>query len=122
MSALKHFNPEALCEVVQLDEHGEGGLLESLTENYGSNFDYSMKAMKVAIDMLDYKTLEREAHSLKSSSNLLGLMVLGALCAEIEHAARAQKMDPAKQALLEQEFEEAFPELVSFTKNLKKAA
>lgn len=122
MSALLHFNPEALSEVLQLDELGAGGLLENLIKDYGANFDRSMNAMRAAIDLLDYKTLEREAHSLKSSSNLLGLPALGTLSSEIEHGAKAHKIDATKQLLLEQEFKIAFPELVSFTKNLKKAA
>lgn len=121
MSELKHFDPEALAEVVQLEEHGEGGLLASLTNDFEANFGRALEAMKKSIAVQDYKTLEREAHSLKSSSNLLGLRLLGALCAEVEQAAHEHQFDVSKQAEIANEYQTAFPALSKFTKNLKSA-
>lgn len=116
MGALKHFDPDALTEVIQLQTEGENGLLQSLVQDYGNNFPVILKTLKTAVENKNFEAVAMQAHSLKSSSNLLGLYALGSVCADIEHEANKKIIDEKKQALIENEFAMAYPELAKFSK------
>lgn len=84
------FNPEALSEIIQIENDGEIGLIAGLVGDFTASIPTFIKAFEAAIQKNDYNEIERQAHSLKSSSRLLGLEKVGAVCAVIEDEARRQ--------------------------------
>ena len=83
-----YFNAEALEEIISLDDKSGNSLLASIVADYTSSFETFIKDIKSAVKNMDVKALQNVSHSLKSSSKLLGLEVIGDVCAKIEEDAR----------------------------------
>lgn len=72
----------------QLEMQDEPGFITELCRDFLDDTPLRIQRMKVAIRRDDFAELERDAHSLKSSSASLGAMEMSRLCAKIESAAR----------------------------------
>ena len=88
MAALT-FNPNAFSELIELEEAGSAGLIDDLIGDYMKTSEVLVRAITDSARSLDLKLLERSAHSLKSSSRLLGVDALAEVAFRIEEAARA---------------------------------
>ena len=98
----------AAIETIQaLEDNGSPGLVARLIEVYLRTSPELIGSMREAVGEEDADTIERTAHSLKSSSATLGALELAALCKELEQigreAATAQAADVF--ASLELEFD-----------------
>ena len=58
-----------------------------------------LERMQQAALVSDFTILEREAHSLKSSSGTFGLVRVSVLCKTIEYACHEERHDDARSAL-----------------------
>jgi HPt (histidine-containing phosphotransfer) domain-containing protein len=79
----------ALDSIRALDKSGGSAVLRRVVGIYLKNAPELARAMRGAADAGDAAAVGRAAHSLKSSSLSVGAARLGALCREIEAAARA---------------------------------
>ncbi|MBC7951004.1 MAG: response regulator [Rhodospirillaceae bacterium] len=111
----KPFTPEQLVEVIDrmmAQQAGRDGdldptVLDTLSEALGADTvveiigEYGRTAKALLADiaaattMRDGKALAYSAHSLKSSSAMLGLVAMDQICASIETAIRAGKLEDA---------------------------
>jgi len=91
----KVFNPERWAEIIELEESGEKGLVESLIHDYIAMCPAVLEQMQSSVDANDLQTLERLAHSLKSSSMVMGLEFAAQAALQIETEAREKTFTPA---------------------------
>lgn len=103
MSTLKSFNPEALAELIELERDGSPGLIDDLVRDYVSQTAPYLQEIETSAQTGDFATLERAAHSLKSSSRILGLEITGHYCEKIEGAARTKSVDSSSISDLQAE-------------------
>lgn len=109
------FEPEALTELFALEEDTPG-LVQSLVN------DFVRVSLKLSQDIMnamakgDFSTLEMGAHSLKSSSKVLGLNQLANVCFEIESAAHHKKLAPAAISQIPQLRDVALTAITDFLK------
>lgn len=82
------FNIEALRELIEIEETGETGLIETLISDYVSNSATLFEKIDAFKVNQDSKSAERAAHSLKSSSALLGLELVSETALKIETDSR----------------------------------
>ena len=108
------FEIEALREIQELEESGEKGLVRGLIEDYLKLAPTLLSELELAIVVGSAKDCERVAHSLKSSSQLLGLKRLGAVCQDIETQGREAICDLVQMNALVFEFSLARAELREF--------
>ncbi|MDY7229976.1 hybrid sensor histidine kinase/response regulator [Hyalangium rubrum] len=97
------FDPSKLDSLRALGE-------DALTEVVGlflANTPGRLQAMREALATGDLETLERSAHSLKSSSAMLGAMRLASVCAQVETAASSGAGVGPLLEVLGREFEHA---------------
>lgn len=64
-----------------------------LLETYVEDADGLMRQVRSAAEQLDFNGLRFAAHTLKSSSALMGIMGLSRLCQQLEQRARSQSSD-----------------------------
>lgn len=114
MSPLTRFKPEALNELIEVENDGETGLLSDLIRDYSAGVQPSLSSISTALNEKKFKELERYAHTLKSSSRLLGLMATADLCETIEHEASKGTCDRTHLIELTKEIGHALAELVQF--------
>jgi HPt (histidine-containing phosphotransfer) domain-containing protein len=81
-------DPRALATIRSLDHSGDGAVLQHVIGIYLKNATSLVAAMRSAADAGDAGALGNAAHALKSSSLYVGAARFGALCREIEAAAR----------------------------------
>lgn len=121
MSPLARFNPEALNELIEVENDGETGLLSDLIRDYSAGVQPSLSSISNALNEKKFKELERYAHTLKSSSRLLGLLTTAHLCETIEHEASKGTCDRTHLIELTKEIGHALAELVQFDANRRAA-
>jgi len=83
----------ALASIRALDSPGSSAVLERVIGIYMKNTPKLMLAMRAAADAGDAAALASAAHALKSGSLYIGAARVGALCREIEAAARSAPAD-----------------------------
>lgn len=95
---LKGIDLAALRETID-DMGGEEGLemLEQLIDIYLSETPKRLKRMEQAVSSNDASELRQVAHSLKSSSAMLGAMEASAICYQLENLGRSGSVENAKQ-------------------------
>ncbi|EXI80614.1 MAG: Signal transduction histidine-protein kinase BarA [Candidatus Accumulibacter appositus] len=98
-------NRRALDAIRQLPGPNSTTLLNKVITAYLLDTPARLTRLRAAADAGDAKTLNREAHTLKSSSANVGAERLAALCAELEALARKESVDGARPLLEEVEFE-----------------
>ncbi|MEM9667008.1 MAG: response regulator, partial [Bacteroidota bacterium] len=84
-------------------------MVESLLQGYLDEGQHLVESMHEALAEEDYETLERVAHTLKSSSRLWGLVVCARRCAELEASCEKGHLDrlPEQVARAAEAFAEA---------------
>lgn len=85
------FNPEALTDLYSLQDEDSPNFVKTLVDDYVALSLRLVEAIEAARNH-DIARLELESHSLKSSSKVLGLEHLAAVCFEIESAAREKRV------------------------------
>lgn len=110
----RDFAPGILDEILELERSGETGLLVSLIEDYLVKLPELLARIDGALANREFATLEREAHSLKSSSYLLGLERTGDACCLVEDAARDGKGEARLVGEVRACVGQAIPELTKF--------
>jgi PAS domain S-box-containing protein len=78
----------ALQEILQLDPQEGTALLSEVVTSYLEDACKLLQTLKVASLQSDLSTLQRAAHTLKSTSAMLGATQLADLCRELETQAR----------------------------------
>ena len=114
MDSLKTFNPTALAELIELERDGSPGLIKDLIQDYTAQHTVYIKSMTQSARAVDFATLERAAHSLKSSSKIMGLEKTAEFCERLEIAARAMSYDEQAAKDLSVEIQEGIRQLTAF--------
>lgn len=84
----------ALQALRQLDPEGRNHLLERVLRAYEGSLDRLMLQLREGRRQPDLDSIRLCAHTLKSSSSSIGASAFSALCAQVEHAARALAQAP----------------------------
>ncbi len=79
--------------MAQLEQDGETGLVDSLIVDYLEQLPSILSKIESSAVNNDYGTLEREIHSLKSSSSLMGLEWVAERAMTMEYEAREKNFD-----------------------------
>jgi CheY-like chemotaxis protein/HPt (histidine-containing phosphotransfer) domain-containing protein len=105
-SAPAELDAKAIKNLRRLAGSYEPGFLTSLIDDYLVNADSLLHAMRIAVSVHDVYTVNRTAHTLKSSSANYGATKLSVLCRELEIYARLGRLDGAEERLqrIEAEF------------------
>lgn len=82
------FDESALTELYELQSEDDPHLVAELMKDYLSQLDTNINGLIEAFKQNDYKNVEAAAHSLKSSSRVLGLERMGEVCFELEEEGR----------------------------------
>ena len=75
------------------------GFLASLTQTFLKHTEFLLEEMRVALVQNNFETLQRAAHSLKSSSAAIGAMPLAHLCKNLEQDCLRQNYATLTQAV-----------------------
>jgi signal transduction histidine kinase/DNA-binding response OmpR family regulator len=94
-------DPAPLEQLRQLEALDHPGFVANLCQEFLADTPVRIQRMTETLSSGEFNVLEREAHSLKSSSASLGAMELSKLCGTIETSARTKTVDGVEQ-LLEQ--------------------
>jgi CheY-like chemotaxis protein/HPt (histidine-containing phosphotransfer) domain-containing protein len=106
VSCANRINEVAIEKLRSFKAPGKPNLFVRLVEIYLQDTPGRIERVKKALLGQDYKTIEAEAHYLKSSSMTLGAEYLSRLCAELEEQGRV--FDPARARALYEEIEREF--------------
>ncbi|MFT7622893.1 MAG: HPt (histidine-containing phosphotransfer) domain-containing protein, partial [Myxococcota bacterium] len=96
-------NPDALAGLAQLQRAGQESFVGRMIDLFLRDADTRRAAIGKAVREADSDQLARTAHSLKSSSGVLGASHLSELCLNLERMGREQEL--AEAAATFQEFE-----------------
>lgn len=118
MSQPKTFNSEAMVDLLAIEADGEAGLVSSLISDYIGKHAQLLSQIETAITSRQMKDIELHAHSLKSSSRLLGLDEVSLICEEIEHGAHRGVEVGERWGLLTNAMERGIRELEVYQKTL----
>lgn len=86
-------DPAPLEQLRALAAHGEPEFLQSLLTDFIQDSERRIERLPALIVARDARTVERDAHSMKSASASLGAVRVSALCAEVENLARSETLD-----------------------------
>lgn len=81
-------DPQVLDGLATLDPGGKGRLVQRVLSTYQSSLARLGQQVSDASSAGDPAAIRMAAHTLKSSSASVGALVLSALCARVEQAAR----------------------------------
>jgi HPt (histidine-containing phosphotransfer) domain-containing protein len=106
-------DPEVLAGLRELDD-GEGGVLKQLVEMFLNSTPGRIALLKAAVNAKNLKSLNSEAHSLKSSCGNLGAHRMAELCQALEHSISPDAIDELTRLLrdLDGEYERVRVELL----------
>ena len=110
----KIFNPAALAEIIELEDSGEAGLVDDLIRDYLANYPNLLTKLEQAASANDFTLLERTAHSIKSSSTLLGLELTAEVALGIEYDAHENRFDLSRVEMLKMRIETGRREIERF--------
>lgn len=88
------FRAETLESLYQMEESGLSNLVMQLVHEYETSSGTFMANLLDGFEKKDFAQLEMAAHTLYSSSKMLGLEQLAENCAQIEKSAKAQQAIP----------------------------
>ncbi len=108
------FNSKALVELIEIDPDGENGLIGSLITAYKENSVLLYDQVVLGTGIKDPKKAEAALHSLRSSSAVLGLERLAALCGELEDKIEIDIPTTEELKLLQQELNLGLKELGAY--------
>ncbi len=101
---------DALQHLMELTGSNDPGILSELLQMYLEDAPLQLASMKQALQQNDIETLERAAHTLKSSSHTMGAVAFAEQCAELEQAAEMHAPEEHLASLV-QALEKAYPEV-----------
>ncbi len=105
--ASKIIDEAMIVRIRALEEQSGNPLLDKLVGMYERNAMDALKAIRMAAGVSDYISIQKQAHSLKSSSGNLGAMRVAKICQQLENTEFTDvALDPQVQMLAE-ELEEA---------------
>lgn len=84
---------EVVDSLRALDEEGGPSLFLELIDLFVEDAAMHLRSMQYALQVGDVQTLERAAHTLKSSSANIGAARMSGICFEIEKLGRAGTFD-----------------------------
>jgi HPt (histidine-containing phosphotransfer) domain-containing protein len=84
---------EVLNDLRALGGEDEPGLLAELIDIFLADAPKRLKEISAGLNTNDLKSVERAAHTLKSSSANIGAIGLSSLCKEMEEVARNRELD-----------------------------
>jgi HPt (histidine-containing phosphotransfer) domain-containing protein len=87
-------DPDAIDRLLEITG-GDPGFVDELIDTYLEDAETQLAALRQAALAGDAASMERPAHSLKSSSATVGAMALAELCRSLEADARAGVVDDA---------------------------
>ena len=87
---------DIVASIRALDGEGGTGLFEELVGLFVADAQRQVRAIEEALTAGDARTLERCAHTLKSSSASLGAGELSSICFELEKLGRAGSLAQAE--------------------------
>ena len=79
-----------------LDEDGGSGLFFELIDLFVEDASAQLRSMQTAFDAGDIKTVERAAHTLKSSCANIGAQRMSEICFELEKLGRTGSLEGAE--------------------------
>lgn len=92
---------KVIKEMIELgngdEDFAERLLIVQLMSVYNENLDERVKELKSAMKNSDASIIERSAHTLKSSSRLIGLASLADDCQILEDIGFSKKLDDAQE-------------------------
>lgn len=116
------FNPVDLADLIETEASGIDNLLTNLIQDFKATLPDTLSSIESALNEGRPDELERYAHTLKSSSRLLGLHASSVLCADIEHlACDKAPVDLALVTALKTEINQAVEDLIQFDTSRKAA-
>ncbi len=92
--ALPVLDRAPLEQLRTLETLGEPGFLRNLCADFIRDSEVRIEGLPNLILAGDARTVEREAHSMKSASASMGTLRVSATCAEIERLAHGETLDP----------------------------
>ena len=117
-SAEQPLDPEALAGIVALSRPGRPSPLVRIIALFLGGWPAQIESLRSAIDRGDVETMWKVAHTLKSSSAMLGATRLAVLFKEIEVSGRSGSIAGADTALAE--IDRHFPAVESALLGLRK--
>ncbi len=95
---------------------GKEEFLKELVQLFLDESAKMFDELRAALDEKNAKTIQRTAHTLKSSLKALGAMPVAQLAERLETIGRENRLDDADEAaaLLREKFEQLKPELIAF--------
>lgn len=111
LTSIATFDEQALDQLHELQVEGEPSFVGSLISDYLLQVAELSEAIQKAESSGDKSAVEKAAHKLKSSSAVLGLAKLAAICSLIEETARRGEPTAFNVSLLSTATLEAISEL-----------
>lgn len=121
MSPAQRFEASDLDDLVKTEAAGAPGLIDWLIGDFTAQVETHLRDIENAQNSHDLIELKRQAHSLKSSTRVLGLRAASELCHQIETLARAGGLNPYFSQALRTEIPLALAELNRFLSESRKA-
>lgn len=90
-----------IAELRELGGEDDPNLLAELIAMFLADAPERIREVETSLASGDIKTLERAAHTLKSSSANIGAMILSAVCKRIEEFARKQDSESIRPLMAE---------------------
>ncbi len=84
---------DVLNRLRQLEDAAESGFFASILRDFLGDAPQRLERLRKALDDRDPGAMEFEAHTLKSTSRMIGAVNMGALCARIEENAKLAGAD-----------------------------
>lgn len=119
--AAERFLAEDLADLLETEKAGATGLVSLLIQDFSSRVEGYLHEIEDAQASLNFKDLKLYAHTLKSSTRVLGLRAASEICKEIEFLAKDGVYDPQNLLKLKNEIHPAIRELTSFEERRKKS-
>lgn len=119
MPPLDFADPERQEEIWHLAD-GNKDFLITLLETFLQDMPRKQACLAEALQRGEAKTVELQAHGMKSSANLLGFTRLAGLCLELEQEAGQERLAEAREllVLMEKEYRRAENELKAYLARL----
>jgi HPt (histidine-containing phosphotransfer) domain-containing protein len=105
--SISPLDESAIAVLQTLESNGSPGLVARVIETYLKTSPGMIDSLRQAVVSEDSETIERSAHSLKSSSATLGALDLAGLCKELEQIGREGATEQSAEVFtnLENEFD-----------------
>lgn len=114
------FLAEDLKDLMETESAGAPGLISLLIHDFSSRLEGYLTQIERAQVTFDFNELKRHAHTMKSSTRVLGLRAASDICKEMEFLARENVYNPQNIRKLREEIFPALVELSAFEMTRKR--